>query len=342
MKKSIIFCWIVLVACMMQAASTITITKQEQQQFLKEAEDWMDDMPDGLQDRLSDAINHSLHGFFSEIAYFRNIADTTGIGKYKVVVKNFSGGNNSNIPMRLYSSAKTQVGAPLLIYFHGGGWSVGNLNVSDKFCRALASKGKVKIISVAYPLAPENSYPVALNICKEAVNYIVANYKNYGCNPKDISLGGDGAGGNLALATCLGISKESKNSYIKSLVLFYPLLNVSQPLNPEVKRKYGRGYGLDSRVWEAFTQSYNASNNIFQEDYLANPSYANLSVLKSLPPVLIISAGRDIVLEESKDLKNKLSNVTYIQFDGAVHGFITDNHQVSAFKKAVAITNSFL
>ena len=317
-------------------------TKAEQQKMLQEADDWIDDMPDGLQDRLSDAVNHSLHGFLSEIELYRNINDTTGIGKYKVSVKDINGGKNSNIKMRLYSGKNAKPNQPVLVYFHGGGWSVGSLTTSDRFCRALASEGNVKIVSVAYPLAPENPYPSALNICEEAIEYISGKVKDWGGDPNRISLGGDGAGGNLALAAFFGLKKKSSGVKIKSLVLYYPLLNVSKPLSPEMRRKFGRGYGMDSRVLEAFVKAYNVPGNIFLDDYLANPSEAPVSNLKTLPPVLLITAGRDLIIEDIQKFKSKVPSMTYVEFEGAIHGFTTDNHQPTAFKKSVELTNLFL
>lgn len=305
-------------------ADQYSLTTQEQKQITEEAENWIDDMPEGLQDRLSDAISHASQGFYNEINYFRNAADTIGVGKYKVKVKNLSGGNLGEIPMRLYSSTNS-VNTPLLIYFHGGGWNVGSLETTEKFCRALASYGNIKVISVEYPLAPENAYPGALKECIDAVKFIFARYKDWGVDPKKISLGGDGAGGNLALEVFSNLYNDVS---IKSLVLYYPMIQTSGELDPISKRKYGRGYGFDSRLWEAFRNTYNRKNNSY-------PDYSNL------PPTLLISAGRDIIIEQEKNFSYN-SNVTYVQFDGALHGFITDGHQKSAFNKAVALTDYFL
>lgn len=304
-------------------AEKLTVSAAEQKQMLEEAENWIDDMPAGLQDRLSDAVSHAMHGFNSEIEYFRNISDTTGIRSYPVAVENITGGERGDIPMRLYYTNK-EAGQPLLIYFHGGGWSVGSLDTSDKFCRALASEGKIKVISVSYPLAPENPYPAALDKCMEAVKFIADKGEQYNFLSDKISLGGDGSGGNLALASYSGLQDKLK---VKSIVLYYPLLKTSGELNQETKREFGRGFGFDSRVWTAFSEAYKGEE---------------LSELPDLPPTLLITAGRDIIIDEEKGFSSKYSNVSYIEFEGALHGFITDGHQPSAFKKAVELTNNFL
>lgn len=305
-------------------AGSFYLTEKEQKAMLEEAEDWIDAMPDGLQDRLSDAVAHARHGFYQELDYFRNYADTAGVGKYPVMVKEISGGELSNIPMRVYRAANADKKVlPLLIYFHGGGWSMGSTATTEKFCRALVSEGNVMVVSMEYPLAPQNTFPKALESSKSAVEYIYSKAGELGSDASEISLGGDGAGGNIALTVWQELPETVK---VKSLVLYYPILNVEGPLDAGLKRQYGRGYGFDSRLWEAYTSAYAGKN---------------IPIDKNLPPTLLISAGRDIILNEEQDFSSR-KGVTYIEFSGSIHGFITDGHQSTAFKKAVALTNEFL
>lgn len=306
------------------AATTFKLSDKERMLITEEAENWIDNMPEGLQDRLSDAIIHAMRGFYSEIQAFRNLNDTINLNNYPVEVKEFRGGESSDILMRFYEPLKNNSKqTPLLIYFHGGGWTLGSLNSTEKFCRALTAQGNLKVISVDYPLAPEHSYPSDLKISKEAVNYIFDNAEKWGVSKDVISLGGDGAGGNIALATFESLPEKIK---IKSLVLYYPLIKTTGELNANLKRQYGRGYGFDSRLWESFIMAYNGRE---------------IKNCKVLPSVLIISAGRDIVLNEAEEFaKNK--GVVSIVFEDALHGFITDGQQKTAFQKAVEITDSFL
>lgn len=305
-------------------AENYNVTPKEQQQILEEADNWIDEMPDGLNDRLSDAVNHAMHGFYSEIELFRNAADTTNIGKYKVKVENLTGGKLGELSLRIYSA--TESTTPLFIYFHGGGWSLGSIETTDKFCRALASEGKVKIVSVEYALAPENPFPNGLKQCIDAVDYILTKSKEWHFDVNNVSLGGDGAGGNLALGT---YSKIEGNDRIKSIVLYYPLINSSGTLDPASKREYGRGYGFDSRLWEAFIEAYKDNTT-------------DLNKLETLPPTLLIGAGRDIIIEEERLFSKAFPGITYVLLEGAIHGFITDGHQPTAFNKAVALTDEFL
>lgn len=310
-------------------ADTFSLSETENQLITNEADDWIDDMPDGLQDRMADAINHSLHGFLSELQYFRNLADTAGIHQYKVETKIINGGKAGDIPMKFYtSSLPSSQAKPLLIFFHGGGWALGSLNVTEKFCRALSSQGNVNIISVDYPLSPENPWPAAIHKGIDAVEFIRGNCEKFGSESSLISLGGDGAGGNIALETYIGLSDKAE---IRSIVLYYPLLNRSDSIDREMKRKYGRGYGLDSRLLEAFNEAYKkeTSDNISSAE-------------NSFPPILIIASGRDMIINEEKEFAVGNKDVTLIEFEGAIHGFITDGHQNTAFKKAVEFTDIFL
>ena len=201
---------------------------------------------------------------------------------------------------------------------------MGSLNSSDMFCRALASEGNVNVISVEYPLAPENPFPAAINICKDAVKYICSKAVEMGSSPNLISLGGEGAGGNLVLATYESLSDDIA---IKSLILYYPLIKTTGTLNPEMKRKFGRGYGFDSRLWEVFVEAYQGKEVEFK---------------KLLPPTLMISAGRDIIYDEATDFVSHHKEIEFVEFEGGLHGFLSDGQQKTAFNKAVEITDSFL
>lgn len=325
MKKYLIFSFFVLVIANLAVADTYTVSKTEQSQMLNEADDWIDDMPDGIQDRLSDAVSHAVQGFYNEINYFRNMSDTVGASKYPVIVKDYSVNSSSADIQRLYiPKKKKQSGSlPLLIYFHGGGWSLGSVNATDKFCRALAAEGNMMVVSLEYPLAPEHPYPQAILQACETIKLILNYHSQWGFDINKVSLGGDGSGGNLALEAFENLPSSIS---IKNLVLYYPILNYSPSLDPASKRSYGRGYGFDSRLLEAFLEAY--KGNL-------------LTIKKELPPVLLISAGRDILIKEEEDF-SKINNVKWVVFADAIHGFISDGKQKTAFKKAVSLTDIFL
>ena len=323
MKKIIIALSISVVA-LSAAADNFSVSESEKQKMTEEAEEWMDNIPDGLQDRLSDAVNHAIHGFYSELENIRNFSDTTGMDKYKVEIKDLKTGV-SNTALRYYYTEENETKeTPLLIYFHGGGWSMGSLETSEKFCRALASSGKLKVISVDYPLAPEHPYPDGVNVCLGATEYLYNEADKLQIDPGNISLGGEGAGGTLALETYLNLPDKYK---VSNLIMYYPMLRTQGSLDKESKREFGRGYGFDSRLWETFIEAYKGES---------------LNVTKPLPPTLLISAERDILIKEEKNFSSQDKNIVYVEFPEALHGFISDGHQPSAFSKAVELTEMFI
>ena len=321
-------------------ADNYTLTPREKEQMLNEADDWIDDMPDGLQDKLSDAVEHSLRGFFNELTYFRaqGIADSTAYPEVKSTIKTV---DNSNINICVYNSQKSgNKPSDLLIYFHGGGWTMGSVKAYDNFCRALISKNpNVMVASVDYPLAPEKSYQEIISGCENAVNFLSSIFPGL-----NISLAGDGAGGNLALSTFFILNKKEPSFKIESIILYYPLLTVSPDFKSKAWKEFSRGYGLDGRVMEAFLKAYDnpaASGNFIE-------SFSELSpdLIRKLPPTLIIMSERDIVIDDNRnfaDLLNKNGvNVKSVEFSGAIHGFIADLHQPTAFNKAIDLTSAFL
>ena len=310
--------------------SSFSISTEDKSRMNEETENWIDDIPLGLQDRLSDAVVHAQRGFFNEINYFRSISDTIGSYKYQVEITDTTCGKNQDIRVRIYSPDKAtfEENYPVLIYFHGGGWNLGSIGISDKFCRALAAEGKICIYSIDYPLAPEHKYPAAINVCLDAVTSISRNLKE----SHNFSLGGDGAGGNLAFETFLAISKDQNTiPKINSIIAYYPLIHTSGNLSEKSKKLYGRNYGFDSRVWEAFIDSYAGSAGNLIEKQISN-----------LPSTLIISAGKDIIQDQILEFTENNSQIELITFDDSLHGFITDGHQPTAFNLAVSITSQFL
>jgi acetyl esterase len=113
------------------------------------------------------------------------------------------------VATRIYRSKNSPNKSPLLIYMHGGGWIIGDLNSHDAVCVDLALDCDITVIAIAYSLAPENPYPVALNECSWIYKEIYANAETYSIDRNKIAVGGDSAGGNLALALCLKMRNES-------------------------------------------------------------------------------------------------------------------------------------
>lgn len=321
-------------------------SQQEATALLNEADDFIDMLNDGRQDRQADAIFHAIGGNSAELATLRNSRNSLGTLSDKVERTDIHGEAASRgVAMRLYrpkDSAGKQI--PLLVYLHGGGWTIGSINSCASFCDELAASGNVMVLAVDYSLAPENNYPKGLFDCVSAVEYAFAKAKEWGSSPESVSIGGDSSGGNLALATCLYLQDDSSfNHTIKSLLLFYPVVKAYNDKSDSWK-KYSRGYALDSRLMEAFNKAYIAEGDC--HDPVVSPADATDDQLRKLPPMLIISAERDILCDQGKEftsrVKNLGNNVERIEFPGAVHLFITVKGQPTAFNKAVALSGKFL
>lgn len=268
--------------------------------------------------------------------------------------------------LRLYRPKKRtgQGPLPLLVYFHGGGWTIGSINSCARFCGALAATGQVAVLAVDYPLAPEHPFPAALNACVEAVRYALRKAGAWDCSPHLISVGGDSSGGNLALAVSLMLQENTTPEQsgketlppLKSLLLFYPVTKAYNDGSPSWQQ-YGTGYGLDAELMEAFNEAYLTRSPYIpkgapeqeplERNYLVSPAHAaEQGRLQNLPPVLLIAAGRDILRDQGESFINKLQHAGMdaqrIEFPEATHLFITVPGQPEAFQQAVELSRNFL
>ena len=241
--------------------------------------------------------------------------------------------------LRLYEPTDANGGAmPLLIYLHGGGWAMGSLNSCARYCDAMAATGRMKVLAVEYRLAPEFPYPAALTDCIAAVNYAVEHADKLGIDPARISVGGDSAGGNLSIATALAPECAGK---IASLVLFYPVTK-SFADGSESWSTYADGYGLDAALMDAFNRAY--IGTVPADNAGVNVGLCDQELLATLPPALLVAAGRDILCDQGREFASLLQSdrITRIEFPGAVHLFITVPGQDEAFRAAVQMSADFV
>src|SRR5258708_7767573 len=134
-------------------------------------------------------------------------------------------GPAGEIPVRIYAPESTPP-APALVYFHGGGWVICDLETHDVVCRAIAHRAGAVVVSVDYRLAPEHKFPTAVIDCYAATEWVAANAEQLGIDRARISVGGDSAGGNLAAVVCLKVRDENGPA-IASQALVYPVTNLS-------------------------------------------------------------------------------------------------------------------
>jgi acetyl esterase len=227
------------------------------------------------------------------------------------------------IPARLYTPRtlrETDGLAPCLVFFHGGGWVIGNLETHDVVCRKLAHEGELKVISVDYRLAPEHQFPTAVDDSIEATRWIAANANRLGIDASRLIVGGDSAGGNLAAVVALD-ARDSNGPEIAGQLLVYPATEFART-HPS-HREPETSILLTHSVIGWFANHYMGSAD--RTDWRASPARAKS--LSNLPPAYVLTAGADPLRDEGDEYAARLKEagvpVTYRHFPGQFHGFFT-------------------
>ena len=239
---------------------------------------------------------------------------------------------NGDVPIRIYTPDGDGP-HPILVFFHGGGWVIGDLDTHDATCRVLTNAVKCITISVDYRLAPEHKFPAAPEDCYEATKWAMLNAASFGGDPNHIAVGGDSAGGNLAAAVALMSGDRGAPSLCYQLLL-YPVTNHS--FDTVSCKENGEGYLLtkDSMVW--FWNHYLENDEAGESPY-ASPLQAKY--VNSPPPGIVITAEFDPLRDEGEAYAKRLQDagaaIKATRYDGTIHGFFSFFH-LDAHKKAMA------
>jgi acetyl esterase len=227
------------------------------------------------------------------------------------------------IPARIYTPKNLRKAggvAPCLVFFHGGGWVIGDLESHDVVCRKLAHEGELIVISVDYRLAPEHRFPAAVDDAVAATAWIADNAATLGIDATLLSVGGDSAGGNLAAVVALA-ARDGNGPAIAGQVLIYPATDFSR--KHASHREPETSILLTHSVIGWFMNHYVGEADI--SDWRASPARAE--TLSGLPPAYVLTAGADPLRDEGDEyaarLKDAGVSVTYRHFPGQFHGFFT-------------------
>lgn len=248
-------------------------------------------------------------------------------------------GPHGAIPLRLYQPLipmdEGTDRLPALVFLHGGGWTIGDIETYDTFCRQLANGAGCAVVSVDYRLAPEHRFPAAVDDSIAAVRWIHAHADALGIDAARIAVGGDSAGGNLAAVVAID-ARDNGGPRLAFQLLIYPATDMRRLAASHAAN--GQGYLLTSDVLRYFHDHY-IDDRRHDLDWRASPLlHADLS---RLPPALVLTAGYDPLLDEGLMYAQRLSEAgtrtAYICFSRQIHGFITMGKVIDEANAAVEL-----
>ncbi len=222
---------------------------------------------------------------------------------------------------------------PVVVYFHGGGWVIANLDVYEPSCRALCNAAEAIIVSVAYRQSPEAKYPAAVNDAYDATQWVLQNAAQLGGDPNRVAVAGESAGGNLAAVTCLQ-AKDKGGIMPVAQLLVYPVTDtsMSQPSYAENTDSQPLHTSMMPWFWNYYLENESQKSDKYVAPLLAED-------VSGLPPAIVITAENDPLRDEGKQYAVKLADagvsVNAQTFSGVTHEFFGLAGAVSKAKAAM-------
>jgi acetyl esterase len=223
------------------------------------------------------------------------------------------------VPARFYRPSD-QEDLGLLIFFHGGGWVLGNLESHDNLCRILANSSGHCVLSVDYRLAPEHRFPAALEDALAATRWAYNNAVSLGCSPDRLAVGGDSAGGNLAI-----VVGQLAPVPLRYQLLVYPATDLTRSFPSFVENAAGPQLTAPGMGW--FISHYLGDGPTSLTDPRVSPHFANDQVVAASPPTMVITAQYDPLRDEGEAYAARLASLgvptSHVRFSGMYHGFFS-------------------
>lgn len=247
--------------------------------------------------------------------------------------RTIAGPGGRPLTLRIYRGRETPAtDTPALLYLHGGGWVIGNLESHDEICRWFANMAACVVVSPAYRLAPEHKFPAAIEDCVAVLSFMQSYAGDLGIDETRIAVAGDSAGGNLATVLCL-IARGGNNPPTAQL-LFYPNTDASQ--TSDSYRRFADGFGLTSATMAWFRDHYISDAGDI-DDWRASPLKA--ASLAGAAPAFIAIAGHDILADEGEAYARHLQEdgvpVVLRRWPSQIHGFVSMGRHGPAARQAV-------
>lgn len=249
------------------------------------------------------------------------------------------------VPLRLYRPQGTMAEAvlPALVYYHGGGWVIGDLDSHDNLCRQLANESGCAVVAVDYRLAPEHRFPAAVDDAFGALRWIQAQAAELRLDPARLAVGGDSAGGTLA-AVCALAHRDWRQTAggaaapaLRWQLLVYPVADIAG--STESRQRFGEGYLLSNADSAYFASHYLNQPAGAIPDWRHSPLHAPSHA--DLPPALVLTAGHDPLRDDGLNYAQRLSlagnRASYVCFERQVHGFLLMGRIIDEANTAVTL-----
>jgi len=242
-------------------------------------------------------------------------------------------GPAGDVPVRMYTPVGHRPGGwPGVIFFHGGGWVVGDIDTHDAVCRTLCTLVEAVVVSVDYRLAPEHPFPAAVEDAVASLAWVAAHAADLGLRADRLAVAGDSAGANLATVLAL-LARDAGGPLIAAQALVYPVIDATMSF-PSVQEN-ATGYYLEAATMRWFLEQY-APDEATRTDARLSPPVADLA---GLPPAVVATAQYDPLRDEGDAYAEKLRAagvpVLHRRYAGQIHGFFGMGTLVPAAQRAV-------
>jgi acetyl esterase len=232
-------------------------------------------------------------------------------------------GDGGDVAIRYYRPKKSRArdALPVMVFYHGGGWVIGDLDTHDVICRTMANAGGFAVIAVDYRMGPEDKFPAAVDDAYAALCWVAEGAGGRAIDPMRIAVCGDSAGGNLAAVVTL-MARDKQGPALAFQGLIYPATNMHRETQSHIDFAEGHLLTAKAQVW-------------FQDHYLRGPedrddwraSPGKHPDLSNLPPALVVTAGYDPLRDEGEAYADALEEAgvgaEYSCYEGQIHGFVT-------------------